>query len=50
MRVICDVARQKNFNEIIMGSRGNTGLQKVIRGNVSREVARKADCPVRIIK
>jgi len=50
VKVICDVAKKQDYNEIVMGSRGYTGIKKVINGNFSQEVARKAVCPVSVIK
>ncbi|MFZ5633229.1 MAG: universal stress protein [Bacillota bacterium] len=50
VQVICKVAKREGFDEIVMGSRGYTGIKKIIKGGLSREVAQKAACPVRIIK
>ena len=49
VKVICNLAKQHDYSEIIMGSRGDTGFKKVINGNISQVVARKAICPVKII-
>jgi len=50
VKVICEVARREYYSEIVMGSRGYTGIKKIINGNFSQAVARKAACPVKIIK
>ncbi len=48
-QVILDFAREKNIDLIIMGRQGHSQLEKVLFGNVTEKVARKADCAVLII-
>lgn len=50
VKVICDVAGREAYDEIVMGSRGYTGIKKAICGNYSRKVAKKAVCSVNIIR
>lgn len=48
-QAILDFAREKNIDLIIMGRQGHSQLEKVLFGNVTERVARKADCAVLII-
>jgi nucleotide-binding universal stress UspA family protein len=43
---IIHASREKNIDLIIMGTKGATGLQKIILGSVASEVINEADCPV----
>jgi len=47
---IVQVARDENAFSILMGSRGLTGLKKVILGSVSDHVMQHADCPVIVVR
>lgn len=47
---IITVSETERCNLIIIGSRGITGLTKILAGSVSNGVADKADIPVLIIK
>ena len=47
---IIKTARKNNIDLIIMGSHGRTGLPHVLIGSVAERVARKAHCPVLIVK
>lgn len=47
---ICHLAKQVNANYIIMGSKGQSNLEKMIMGSVSSYVLRNAPCPVMICK
>lgn len=49
VRVICELAQKEAYTEIVIGSRGYTGIKGAICGNFSREVAKKATCSVKII-
>jgi nucleotide-binding universal stress UspA family protein len=48
-QTILEFARQVDADLIIMGRQGHGGLGKVLFGNVTEVVARKADCAVLII-
>lgn len=50
VEVICHMAKQDEYQEIIMGSRGHNGIKKLIKGNFSEKVVRMAPCPVKVIK
>lgn len=42
-------AREKDMDLIVIGRQGRSQLSKVLFGNVTERIARKADCPVLII-
>lgn len=48
--VIVDYANKNNFDIVIIGSRGLSGLQEFVLGSVSHKVAQRAKCPVLIVK
>lgn len=48
--VICDFAKTRNVDLIVIGNRGLHGLQKIRLGSVSEKVAQMAPCPVLILK
>lgn len=50
VRVICEVAKNEEYDEIVMGSRGYTGIKKAFNGNFSQKIAKKAACSVKILK
>lgn len=50
VKVICEVAGKEAYDEIVMGSKGYTGIKKAIFGNHSRKIAQKAACSVNIIR
>lgn len=43
-------ANEKGFDCVVIGSRGLNNLQSFILGSVSHKVAKRADCPVLIVK
>ena len=43
-----DFAREKEIDLIILGSRGETGLQRLFQGSTAEEIFRTARCPVLI--
>lgn len=43
---IVRTAREKNFDLIVMGTHGRTGLKHALMGSVAEKVVRKAHCPV----
>jgi nucleotide-binding universal stress UspA family protein len=46
---ILEFAREKDVDLIIMGRHGRSSLEKMLFGNVTEKVARKAECAVLII-
>lgn len=47
---IVDYANKNSFDVVIIGSRGLNGLQEFVLGSVSHKVAKRANCPVLIVK
>ncbi len=47
---ILRVAREEHADLIVIGSHGRTGLGRVLMGSVAEDVARKAACPVLIVR
>ena len=47
---IARYAGDHDFDMIVMGSRGRTGLSHLLVGSVAERVLRKAPCPVLIVK
>ncbi|MCT2535991.1 universal stress protein [Aquibacillus koreensis] len=47
---IVNYANKYNFDIVIIGSRGLNGLQEFVLGSVSHKVAKRANCPVLIVK
>lgn len=50
VREIVDFARREDIDVIVMGSHGRTGLSRLLMGSVAEGVARRAPCPVLIVK
>lgn len=48
--VICHVAQERDCDLIVVGSRGLTGLKRLMLGSISNAVAAKAPCPVLVVK
>jgi nucleotide-binding universal stress UspA family protein len=48
--IIVDYINKNNFDIAIIGSRGLNGLQEFVLGSVSHKVAKRANCPVLIVK
>jgi nucleotide-binding universal stress UspA family protein len=47
---ILQVAKEENFDLIVLGSVGHTGLAKMLKmGSVSKEVLEKSPCPATIV-
>ncbi|WP_335873003.1 universal stress protein [Bacillus sp. 2205SS5-2] len=44
------VANEQEYDLVILGSRGLNTLQEMVLGSVSHKVAKRANCPVMIIK
>ena len=49
-RALVDVARQEDFDLIVVGSRGLGGAASFLLGSVSRQVVSKAHCNVLVVK
>ena len=49
-QVILELARDKNADLIVMGTRGRTGLAHVVLGSIAERVMRGAPCPVITVK
>ena len=43
---ICEVARKKEIDLIVMGTHGRRGLEKALFGSVAEKVVKTAPCPV----
>ncbi|MDO7908288.1 universal stress protein [Paenibacillus sp. JX-17] len=48
--VICQAAREKNADLIIMGTRGHSLVKEMLLGSVSHSVIAHAPCPVLTVK
>ncbi|HXV79222.1 MAG TPA: universal stress protein [Candidatus Binatia bacterium] len=49
-RAIANQAKKSKASMIIMGSRGRTGLKRLVLGSVAERTLRYASCPVLIVK
>lgn len=47
---ICDFAREYNYDQIIMGTRGLGNIKGIVLGSVSHRVIQIAPCPVTFVK
>lgn len=47
---ILDVAEVGQFDLIVMGTHGRTGLRRMILGSVAEQVSRRAACPVLTVR
>jgi nucleotide-binding universal stress UspA family protein len=47
---IIDYAVQNMVNLIVIGTRGKSGIKKVLLGSVASEVLRDSRCPVLVVK
>jgi nucleotide-binding universal stress UspA family protein len=48
--VIVEYANKNFFDIVVIGSRGLNSLQELVLGSVSHKVAKRANCPVLIVK
>lgn len=47
---IVEYTNKNNFDLVVIGSRGLNALQELVLGSVSHKVAKRANCPVLIVK
>jgi len=47
---IVEYANKHEFDLVVIGSRGLNSLQEFVLGSVSHKVAKRAECPVLIVK
>ncbi|MGM0845700.1 MAG: universal stress protein [Bacillota bacterium] len=47
---IVEYSNKENFDVLVVGSRGLNGLQEFMLGSVSHKIAKRANCPVLIVK
>lgn len=47
---ICNYAKEKNFDQIILGTRGLSNLKGIVMGSVSHKVLQLAPCPVTFVR
>lgn len=47
---VVDYTNKNNFDLVVIGSRGLNALQELMLGSVSHKVAKRANCPVMIVK
>ncbi|MGM0851310.1 MAG: universal stress protein [Bacillota bacterium] len=47
---IVEYANKNNFDAVVIGSRGLNIFQEMVLGSVSHKVAKRAKCPVMIVK
>ena len=47
---IVKFAEENNYNHIVIGHRGFTGLKRVLLGSVAKEVVERAHCAVTVIR
>lgn len=47
---ICDFAREYNYDQIILGTRGLGNIKGIVLGSVSHKVIQIAPCPVTFVK
>jgi nucleotide-binding universal stress UspA family protein len=43
-------AREKGFDEIVMGTHGRTGLTHLLLGSIASEIVKKSELPVTLVK
>ncbi|GGH88672.1 nucleotide-binding universal stress UspA family protein [Pullulanibacillus pueri] len=50
VQVICEHAQVNDFDLIVVGSRGVSGIKKLVLGSVSQKVIQESECPVLVVK
>lgn len=49
-RTIVEYAEENRFDQVIMGSRGRSGISRILLGSVAEAVARRSPVPVTIVR
>ena len=49
-QTIVEYATENDVDQIVMGSRGRSGLSRVLLGSVAETVVRRADVPVTVVR
>ena len=49
-KVIIEHAKSKNYDLIVMGTRGRSSFQELLIGSVSQKVMHHASCPVMVVR
>ena len=47
---ILELAESEAVEMIVMGTHGHTGLSRLLMGSVAEDIARRATCPVTLVK
>ena len=47
---ICNLARELKIDLIVLASRGNTGLKRIVLGSTAERVVRFSPCPVLVVR
>lgn len=47
---ICALARERNVDLVVLASRGNTGLKRIVLGSTAERVVRFSPCPVLVVR
>lgn len=47
---VCDVAKEVGADQIVVGSHGRRGFERLILGSVAERIIRLAECPVLVVK
>ncbi|HEX9103775.1 MAG TPA: universal stress protein [Polyangia bacterium] len=50
LRTILDVASRDGYDLIVMGTHGRTGMSLLLLGSLTRDVMRRASCPVLTVR
>lgn len=48
-KAICDFAKTNDFDVVVIGRHGRTGINKLLLGSVTDKIVRSAPCPVLVI-
>ncbi len=44
------IAKDENYDMIVVGNLGKTGIERMLMGSVSENVVRHAPCPVLVVR
>jgi len=47
---VCDIAKELGADQIVVGSHGRRGLERLLLGSVAERIIRLAECPVLVVK